>query len=113
MRANVSNVDMAGAASKLGRIKTDRGLGLYAASEAARLMDKYVPYRSGALAGSVDTDTPWRVKYMMPYAIYVWRGRGMTFSTQTHPQARSHWSRPLENYPEPLARKLTAKVKVM
>lgn len=112
MRAKVSSVDMSGAASKLGRLKTDRELGLYAASEAARLMDKYVPYRSGALAGSVN-EQPWRVSYTMPYAIYVWRGRGMTFSTQTHPQARSHWSRPLENDPSPLARKLTAKVKVM
>lgn len=112
MKAKVVKVDMKGAQAKLGRIKKDPALGTYASSEAARLMDKYVPFRSGALAGSAKNE-PWKVEYTAPYAVYVWNGRGMTFSKQAHPLARSHWSRPLENDPSPLARKITEKLKVM
>ena len=112
MKAKVAKVDMKGVPVKLSRIKRDPELGTYAASEAARLMDKYVPYRSSDLSKSVNGE-PWKVEYTMPYAIYVWNGHGMKFSTQDHPKARSHWSRPLEDNPSPLARKITEKLKVM
>lgn len=110
----VRGVETKGAASKVARLKTDRELGIFAASEAARLMDQYVPARSGALYESAHTDNqPWTVSYTMPYAIYVWNGRGMKFSTQKHPNARSHWSRPLESDPSPLAAKITQRIEAM
>lgn len=113
-KVKIKGVDMGGVGSKVEKIKTDRDLGIFAASEAARLMDQYVPARSGALYESAHVDNePWVVSYTMPYAIYVWNGRGMTFSKQKHPNARSHWSRPLENDPSPLAAKIEQRIEAM
>ena len=113
-KVKVKGVDMGGVGSKVAKLKTDRDLGIFAASEAARLMDQYVPARSGALYESAYVnEQPWVVSYTMPYAIYVWNGRGMKFSKQKHPNARSHWSRPLENDPSPLAAKITQKLESM
>lgn len=114
MKAKVLKVDTSGFGPKLARLKSNKELGLFSASEAARMMDKYVPYRSGALAGSgLASSEPWKVVYAMPYAIYVWNGRGMTFSKQTHPLARSHWSQPLESDTSQLAKKITMKARTL
>ena len=111
-RVNVNSVDMGKAAEKVSRFKSDPVLGTFAASEAARLMDKYVPFRSGALSGGAQIE-PWAVEYVAPYAGYVFRGRGMTFSKQHHLLARSRWHEPLSNNPAPLARKITQKLETM
>jgi hypothetical protein len=105
-RVKVRGVDMGGAAAKVARRKNDPRTGAFAASEAARLMDKYVPFRSGALASSA-TVAPWSVTYAAPYAGYVFEGRNMTFSKQSHPLARSRWHEPLRDNPAPLAAKIT------
>lgn len=110
LSGKLGKVGLAGARSKVKRITSDAKAGTFAASEAARQMDKYVPFRTGDLAGSVTTK-PWEVSYSMPYARYVWDGRGMTFSKQHHPAARSHWSEPLAAKPAPLARAISAYLK--
>ena len=111
-RVKVRDVDMGKAVAKVGRLKDNPGLGTFAAMEASRLMDKYVPFRSGALSGGAQIE-PWSVDYVAPYAGYVFRGRGMTFSKQHHPLARSRWHEPLSNNPAPLARKITQKLETM
>lgn len=110
LSGRIGAASLSGARRKVGRISSDAGTGAFAATEAARQMDKYVPFRTGDLAGSVTT-RPWIVSYSMPYARYVWEGRGMTFSKQHHPAARSHWSEPLAAKPAPLARAISAYLK--
>lgn len=102
----IEGTDMRGAAAKAQRAATDDGVGLYAATRAAALVDKYVPFRSGALSSSVMVN-PWEVIYVAPYARYVYNGRGMTFSKQEHPNARSRWIEPLATNPAPLARQVS------
>lgn len=111
-RVRVRDVDMGDAVAKVGRLKDNPGLGTFTANEAARLMDKYVPFRSGALTASA-TVTPWTVTYTAPYAGYVFEGRGMTFSRQHHPLARSRWHEPLNSNPAPLAAKATTYLESM
>lgn len=102
----IEGMDMKGAAAKARRAATDDGVGLYAATRAAHLVDKYVPFRSGALSASVMIN-PWEVIYIAPYARYVYNGRGMKFSKQEHPAARSRWIEPLATNPTPLARQVS------
>lgn len=111
-KVKVRDVDMDKAVAKVARLKSDPGLGTFASTEAARLMDKYVPFRSGALSEGAQLE-PWAVEYVAPYAGYVFRGRGMKFSKQEHPNARSYWHEPLSNNPAPLARKITQKLESM
>ena len=111
-RVKVRDVDMDKAVAKVARLKADPGLGTFTANEAARLMEKYVPFRSGALSEGAMLE-PWAVEYVAPYAGYVFRGRGMKFSKQEHPNARSYWHKPLSNNPAPLARKITQKLESM
>lgn len=91
-------VDVSGVPGKMARLKGNAKFGTQVASEAARRMDKYVPFRSGALAASVRTE-PFKVTYVAPYARYVFEGRNVKFSKQAHPLARSHWHEPLETDP--------------
>lgn len=111
-KAKVISVDVSGVGPKVNRIKGNSELGTFAASEASRLMDKYVPFRSGALAASAVVK-PWAVLYMAPYAPYVYDGRNMTFSKQFHPLARSHWEEPVNNDTTELAAKITARIEAM
>lgn len=94
----VKALKMDGVEPEVARMKSDPAKGERIASEAARMMDKYVPFRSGALAGGVTVE-PWTVKYVAPYAGYVFEGRNMKFSKQHHPMARSHWHEPLKDNP--------------
>ena len=105
-------VDMSGVPTKMRRLKSNAAFGTFAASEMMRLMDKYVPFRSGALSSSASA-SPFKVTYSAPYAGYVYEGRGMTFSKQGHPLARSHWEEPIDNDPSELARLLTAKARTL
>ena len=102
-------VDMSGVPKKLDGIASDRRVGLVASSEAARLMDKFVPYRSGVLAASAETDEPWRVRYAMPYARRQYYGDSFTFYKKEHPNARSRWDRGIDK--GALARKLTEEIR--
>lgn len=112
-RARTISVDVSGVPAKVGSIKSDRGVGLHAASEAAMLMDKYVPMRTGALASSADTSRPFFVTYGMPYADYVYEGSHMRFSKEHHPAAMAHWERPISNDPSELAASITDYIRRM
>lgn len=84
--------NMSGISSKLSKVSTDKGLGLFLANEAARGMDKFVPYRTGALS-SFTVIKPFSVAYGVPYATYVYHGRGKAFNTNKHPNAQAYWDR--------------------
>lgn len=73
------------------RIASDKGTGAFMASEAARGMDPYVPYRDGTLSASADTSRPFHVTYSTPYAARVYFGKNMTIHTDKHPKATKEW----------------------
>lgn len=85
-------VNMSGVAAKIRKICSNKQLGQFLASEAERGMDKYVPYRTGALSDYTVT-TPFHVRYAVPYAKYPYNGRNMTISKERHPNATSKWDR--------------------
>lgn len=109
MGLTVKSIDLAGCYRKIDRIKASSRLGLFASSEAARLMDKYVPFDTGALAASADTSEPWFVSYRMEYAERVYYGDHLRFKKEHHPQARSHWDEGINK--RELADKLSAMVR--
>lgn len=84
-----------GLVQKIGKLKTDNGLGLYAAKELVKQMEPYVPFRSGALSQS-HKEQPWEVTYSAAYArpMYygVIKGTSITYSHHEHPQATSRWA---------------------
>lgn len=82
--------DMSGVDAKINKIKNDQGLGNVLASTAADGMDKYVPYRSSALATSVQ-HKPFVVTYNTPYARRMYYGEGFKFSTNGHLLASARW----------------------
>ena len=98
-------VNVSGVPKKVRAICENPALGLAASSEAARLMDKFVPMRTGALASSVDSTKPWEVSYTMPYAKRLYYGDGFSFSKEKHPNARSRWDKGMDK--AALAKKLT------
>ena len=98
-------VNLSGVPKKVRAICRNPVLGLEASSEAARLMDKFVPMRTGILATSADTTKPWQVSYSAPYARRLYYGDGFSFSKEKHPLARSHWDKGIDK--AALARKLT------
>lgn len=85
-------VNMSKVGRKLDSICKNQQLGKFMASEAQRGMDKYVPMRTGALS-EFTVVKPFHVLYPVPYAKYVFNGRGMKFSKDKHPNATSHWDR--------------------
>lgn len=102
-------VKLSGVQAKVRSICENPKLGLVASAESARLMDKYVPMRTGNLAGSVDTTKPWQVSYTMPYARRIYYGDGFNFSKEMHPNARSRWDKGISK--SALAAKLTEAAK--
>jgi len=67
---------------------------LFAASEARRLMNQYVPMDTGSLADNVSVYTEnggGIVHYLSPYAQRVYNGDTMHFSREKHPHATARW----------------------
>lgn len=87
-------VDMSGAKAKISLICSNTTVGSYAASEAARMMEQYVPRRTGALRASAKTE-PFKVTYNAPYAVYQFYGRNMTHYTT--PNTGSRWDKRLQS----------------
>lgn len=87
VKANTSGIS-----SKISKISKDQGLGMFLAETAAKGMDKFVPYRTGALASSA-TASPFKVSYAAPYAVYVYNGRSVKLTRDKHPLATPHWDR--------------------
>lgn len=102
-------VDTSGIEAKIKRISQDRSLGLFAAEEAARMMQPYVPEREGFLKNAVTQ--PWKIVYNVPYARYQYEGisKGGNQLKYTKPTAVSHWDEKLNK--DTLARALTAYLK--
>lgn len=63
---------------------------LFANSELRRLSDPYVPFRTGALAGTVEITSKY-LRYIVPYAHKMYEGEGFDFRTDTHPLATARW----------------------
>lgn len=89
-------VDMSGVAPKLRRLADNPELGKTASTEAAKLMEPFVPMRSGDLKNSAVTDVPWQVRYTMPYARRLFYGEGFKFSKDEHLQAMARWDRGID-----------------
>ena len=85
--------------SKIIRKVTNDNFGLLVAKTWKDLIDPYVPYRTGSLAGvegqTVKTD-PWGIWYRMTYAEYVYFSDGWDFSKKTHKSATDHWDKAAE-----------------
>lgn len=65
--------DGAGVALKIKRICSSDVVGLFAARETARNVEKYVPKREGVLRQSA-VISPFLIEYTAPYAHYQWEG---------------------------------------
>lgn len=79
--------DMAGVPRAVSRVTENPQLGMFAATEAARLMQQFVPERDRVLINSTRF-SPFEVTYTAPYAAYQFYGRGLRHSK---PSAKSHW----------------------
>lgn len=80
--------------SKIIRKVTNDEFGLLVSKTWRDLIDPYVPYRTGQLAGvegvTVITD-PWEIWYRMEYAEAVYYSNGWDFSKEMHKSATDHW----------------------
>lgn len=73
--------------------------GLLVAKTWRDLIDPYVPYRTGQLAGVEGTTvqiSPWEIWYKMKYAEYVYFSNGWDFSKNMHKSATDHWDKAAE-----------------
>lgn len=88
--------DMSGVPAKVGRICKDPTVGMFAANEAERLMQRYVPERDSILVGATAI-APFEVIYATPYAHYQYEGRNIRHRTKAG--SISHWDRGISNIP--------------
>ena len=65
-------------------------LGQFAANEAMKGMDDYVPYRTGQLADSASAK-PWQVSYSANHARPVYYGTRKRFNRSMHAKACALW----------------------
>ena len=80
--------------SKIIRKVTNDEFGLLVAKTWRDLIDPFVPYRTGQLAGVEGTTvqvSPWEIWYKMKYAEYVYYSKGWDFSKNMHKSATDHW----------------------
>ena len=62
------------------RVLRSPAFGTFAATEASRLMQRFVPFRDGALRASAHPE-PFAVTYSTPYARRMYYGRNLRFRT--------------------------------
>lgn len=91
-----SKVDLDGCYRKIDDITKGDRYGLFAASEAQRLMSKYTPMRTGALRDSYKVD-PWRVRWKTPYAQRVYYANGLRIHKDVNPFATKLWDKTMAN----------------
>lgn len=85
--------NLSGVPAKIHQIATNKALGQAAAEQMKVLMEPYVPFDTGQLNGSAKVE-PFAVTYTAPYARYPYEGRRVkAYTTEHHPQARSHWDK--------------------
>lgn len=88
--------NMSGVPAKVSAICKDPSVGNFAANEAERLMQRYVPERDSILVGSTSI-APFMVTYSTPYAHYQYEGRRVRHRTKAG--SMSHWDRGISNIP--------------
>ena len=74
------------------RLPRSEGVLLAAQQAFAEAMAPYVPYDTGALAGSAVVGAD-GVRYRAPYAARVYNGAGLTIRTGKNPLATAGWDR--------------------
>lgn len=98
LEINVKDVTQ-GIAKKIGKLGTDNGLGLYAATLLVKMMEPYIPFRTGALSQS-HKQQPWKVTYSAPYAKVMYngvvKGTSVRYTKEHHPQATSKWEKHID-----------------
>lgn len=80
--------------NKIIRKVTNDRFGLFVSKTWRDLIDPYVPYRTGQLAGVTGATVellPWKIWYKMGYAEYVYFSNGWDFSKKMHKSATDHW----------------------
>jgi len=87
----VSNVEI-DIPKYMSKVQSDK-LGKYAALQFKKIMDPYVPMRTGMLANGTCMVKPWAVWYTTVYAHYQYAGEGFNFSHQYHPKACAKWDK--------------------
>lgn len=106
-----AKVDMQGAYDKVHRITRGDKIGLYAASEAQRLMSRYTPMRTGALRDSYSIE-PWRVRWATPYAKRVYYANGLRIHHDANPFASKRWDQVMSKHDgQRLAESVSAYIK--
>lgn len=68
----------------------------FAVSEARRLMNDYVPMRTGALADTAEAlveNRRGKVYYSKPYAAFCYYGEKRMFNRDKHQKATAYWDR--------------------
>jgi len=68
-------------------------------SEVIKDCNPYVPFRTGALAGSAIRHTiigSGQITYETPYAVPVYNSEGWNFNRSVHPLAQDHWAEPVK-----------------
>ena len=104
-------LQLGGVPKKINKIAHNEKVGIFLATTCARYMDQYVPYRKGALAGSVKTDVPFEVSYNTPYARRIFYGEGITIHGDEHPDATKKWHENLEPHKKQIASETTNYIK--
>ena len=69
---------------------------LFAANEAKKLMQPFVPMDTGMLANNADVyveNGAGVVHYVSPYAHRMYEGEGFDFSREAHPLATARWDK--------------------
>lgn len=84
--------DFPGVPAKIDKISKNKQVGNFAANEAERLMQPYVPERDSILIGSTSI-APFKVIYNTPYAHYQYEGRNIR--NRTKATSMSHWEKGL------------------
>jgi len=72
------------------------GTALFAAEEAKKLMNGYVPMKTGALSDTAQTSAgngSGTVVYIQPYAAFCYYGEKKKFSRDKHEKASAYWDR--------------------
>ena len=72
------------------------GAALFAAREARRLMNDYIPMKTGALCNTAQVSAEngkGIILYIQPYASFCYYGDKQTFSRDKHEKASAYWDK--------------------
>lgn len=107
MKASVKNVDVRGIVQAVSNLKKNNAAGLFAANEARRLMEPFVPRREGILADA--RTEPWKVIYDEPYARKQYKDHSLNHPKPPNIKGRPEWDKAIDK--DQLSRALTSFLK--